>query len=69
MCIRDRASTMYDMSRCTANGYFDENDNADARYEMRRQLSSQRTIDAKNGSYATAGGVVDPCLLYTSRCV
>lgn len=41
------ASTMYDMSRCTANGYFDENDNADARYEMRRQLSSQRTIDAK----------------------
>ena len=54
------ASTMYDMSRCTANGYFDENDNADARYEMRRQLSSQRTIDAKNGSYATAGGVVDP---------
>ena len=54
------ASTMYDMSRCTANGYFDENDNADARYEMRRQLNSQRTIDAKNGSYATAGGVVDP---------
>lgn len=54
------ASTMYDMSRCTANGYFDENDNADARYEMRRQLNAQRTIDAKNGSYATAGGVVDP---------
>ena len=41
------ASTMYDMSRCTANGYFDENDNADARYEIRRQLNAQRTIDAK----------------------
>lgn len=54
------ASTMYDMSRCTANGYFDENDNADARYEMRRQLNAQRTIDARNGSYETAGGVVDP---------
>ena len=54
------ASTMYDMSRCTANGYFDENDNADARYEMRRQLNAHRTIDARNGSYATAGGVVDP---------
>ena len=54
------ASTMYDMSRCTANGYFDENDNADARYERRRQLNAQRTIDAKHGSYATAGGVVDP---------
>lgn len=54
------ASTMYDMSRCTANGYFDENDNADARYEMRRQLNDQRTIDARNGSYETAGGVIDP---------
>ena len=54
------ASTMYDMSRCTANGYFDENDNADARYEMRRQLNAQRTIDERNGSYETAGGVVDP---------
>ena len=54
------ASTMYDMSRCTANGYFDENDNADARYEMRRQLNAQRTIDARNGSYETDGGVVDP---------
>ena len=45
------ASTMYDMSRCTANGYFDENDNADARYEMRRQLNAQRTIDARNGRW------------------
>ena len=54
------ASTMYDMSRCTANGYFDENDNADARYEMRRQLNAQRTIDARNGTYETDGGVVDP---------
>ena len=53
-------STMYDMSRVNANGYFDENDNADARYEMRRQLNAQRTIDARNGSYETAGGVVDP---------
>ena len=33
------ASTMYDICRGTANGYFDANDNADARYEMRRQLS------------------------------
>lgn len=54
------ASTMYDISRCTANGYFDANDNADARYEMRRQLNAQRTEDYRNGSYARAGGVVDP---------
>ena len=55
------ASTMYDISRCTANGYFDANDNADVRYEMRRQLNAQqRTEDYRNGSYARAGGVVDP---------
>lgn len=54
------ASTMYDISRCTANGYFDANDNADARYEMRRQLNAQRTEDYRNGSYARAGGVIDP---------
>ena len=28
-------STMYDMSRVTANGYFDSADSADARYEAR----------------------------------
>lgn len=45
------ASTMYDMSRCTSNGYFDASDNADARHEMRRQLNAQRTEDAKCGTY------------------
>ncbi len=51
--------TMYDMSRVNANGYFDVMD-ADARYELRKKLNAQRTIDARNGSYALAGGVVDP---------
>lgn len=50
---------MYDMSRVTANGYFDSMD-ADARYELRKQLNAQRTEDYKNGNYALAGGVVDP---------
>ena len=45
------ASTMYDISRCSANGYYDANDNADARYEMRRQLSAQRTEDYRTGTY------------------
>ena len=54
------ASTMYDMSRCTSKGYFDQADNADARNETRRQLSAQRTDDYRNGTYARAGGVVDP---------
>lgn len=53
------ASTMYDMSRVTANGYFDAMD-ADTRYELRKQLNAQRTEDYKNGTYELAGGVVDP---------
>lgn len=52
-------ATMYDMHRVKANGYFDSMD-ADARYELRRQLNAQRTEDAKNGTYTLAGGVVDP---------
>lgn len=54
------AVTMYDMSRVTANGYFDEADNADARNAIRQELNAQRTEDYKNGSYKLAGGVVDP---------
>ena len=52
-------ATMYDMSRVKANGYFDAMD-ANARYELRRQLNAQRTEDYRNGTYALAGGVVDP---------
>ena len=50
------ASTMYDMTRVTANGYFDAMD-ADARYEARRQLNEQRTRDAQSGGYAPAPGL------------
>ena len=53
------SSTMYDMSRVTANGYFDSMD-ADGRYELRRQLNAQRTEDARTDTHALAGGVVDP---------
>lgn len=54
------ASTMYDMSRVNANGYFDENDNADDRYETRKALNAQRVADYKNGSYELGGGVAHP---------
>lgn len=54
------ASTMYDMSRVNANGYFDENDNATDRYETRKALNAQRVADYKKGSYELGGGVVDP---------
>ncbi|EMF0450546.1 alpha/beta hydrolase [Enterococcus hirae] len=53
------ASTMYDMSRVTANGYFDLVD-ADGRYKLRQQLNAQRIEDFKNGDFARAGGVVEP---------
>ena len=53
-------STMYDMSRISANGYFDSADSEEARYEARKSLMAQRTEDFKNGSYKLGGGVVDP---------
>ena len=54
------ASTMYDMTRVNAKGYFDAEDSEEARYEKRKALNAQRTIDYKNGTYQRAGGVVDP---------
>lgn len=54
------ASTMYDMTRVNAKGYFDSEDSEEARYEKRKSLNAQRTVDYKTGSYARAGGVVDP---------
>ena len=51
-------STMYDMSRVTANGYFDSMDE-DQRYQMKEQLNAQRTTDYRNGEYALAGGLPD----------
>ena len=52
-------STMYDMSRVNANGYFDSMDE-NARYEMKKSLNAQRIEDYKTGEYKRAGGVVDP---------
>ena len=54
------ASTMYDMTRVTAKGYFDAEDSEQARFEKRKALCAQRTADYKSGTYARAGGVVDP---------
>ncbi len=52
------SSTMYDMSRVTARGYFDSMDE-NARYRLREQLNAQRTEDYRSGNYALAGGVPD----------
>ena len=53
------ASTMYDMSRQLSNGYFDSEDNPDARYKKLQEMAKQRTEDYKNGFYERAGGVPD----------
>lgn len=53
------ASTMYDMSRVNANGYFDSEDSPEARYAKRKALNAQRLVDYKNGEYTLGGGVVE----------
>ena len=54
------ASTMYDMTRVNANGYFDAEDSEQQRYEKKKALCAQRLEDLKNGEYKLGGGVVDP---------
>lgn len=54
------ASTMYDMTRVNANGYFDSENSEEERYNKKAVLNAQRIIDFKNGSYELGGGVVDP---------
>ena len=54
------ASTMYDMSKVTVEGYFKSEDTKEQRMEKRKAIAKQRTEDYKNGSYKRAGGVVDP---------
>ncbi len=54
------ASTMYDMSRVNANGYFDSENSEEVRYEKRKAMNAQRLEDYKNVTYALGGGVADP---------
>ncbi|MFR9255905.1 MAG: hypothetical protein ACLVJ6_10615 [Merdibacter sp.] len=51
------ASTMYDMARVNANGYFDAEDSEAARYEKKKALNAQRIEDCRNGAHALGGGV------------
>ena len=53
-------STMYDMTRVTANGYFDADNSKEKRDAARKALADQRTKDYQSGSYDFAGGVADP---------
>lgn len=53
------ASTMYDMTRVNAKGYFDAENSEEARFEKRKAMNAQRTLDYKSGEYALAGGLPD----------
>jgi len=53
-------STMYDMSRVNANGYFDSENSEENRYKKKKALNEQRTKEYKSGNYVRSGGVVDP---------
>lgn len=52
-------STMYNMSRVSHNGYFDEM-NEEELYNLKKELNAQRIKDFKSGTYEREGGVVDP---------
>ena len=54
------ASTMYDMTRVNANGYFDSEDSEESRYDRKVALNAQRLEDLKAGNYKLGGGVIDP---------
>ena len=54
------ASTMYDMTRVNANGYFDSEDSEEARFQKKAAMCAQRLEDLKTGEYKLGGGVVDP---------
>ena len=54
------ASTMYDMTRVNAKGYFDSADSEEARYQAKAAMCAQRLEDLRNGEYKPGGGVVDP---------
>lgn len=51
--------TMYDMARVNANGYFDEGDQEETRYQLKKTLNEQRVMDYRNGTYARAGGCME----------
>ncbi|MBP3707304.1 MAG: alpha/beta hydrolase [Clostridia bacterium] len=52
-------STMYDMTRVNANGYFDADNSEEKRYENKKSLNAQRIEDFKTGSYARGGGCLE----------
>ena len=53
------SSTMYDMTRVNANGYFDSEDSEEKRYEHKVALNDLRTAEYAKGEYSRGGGCVE----------
>ena len=53
------ASTMYDMTRVNANGYFDSEDSEEQRYEKKKALNKLRTAEYAKGAYSRGGGCIE----------
>lgn len=49
-------STMYDMTRVNANGYFDSENSEEQRYEKKKAMNALRTEEFEKGEYSRAGG-------------
>ena len=49
-------STMYDMTRVNANGYFDSENSEEQRYKKKKAMNALRTEEFKKGEYSRAGG-------------
>ena len=53
------ASTMYDMARVNANGYFDSESSEEARYQKKVALNALRTKEFASGEYSLGGGCLE----------
>ena len=51
-------STMYDMTRVNANGYFDAENSEEARFAKKQAMNELRTKEYRSGEYSRAGGCV-----------
>ena len=52
-------STMYDMTRVNANGYFDSEDSEEQRFKKKAALNDLRTAEYAKGEYSRGGGCVE----------
>ena len=63
------ASTMYDMTRVNANGYFDSEESEEVRHAKKQSLNILRTEEYCKGEYSRGGGCVPLPVLEDAPCI